>query len=205
MAKKSESTREKILETAEEMILERGFSGTSLNGILAKTGLTKGAFFHHFSGKDEMAAAVVERYTKNDLDRFENFSQQAERLAEDSLQEIMIFLKLFEEYLEKLNAPPPGCVFATYTYEKQLFNMSIHSLVVDGFRSWSRYYEKKFKKLLKSRKPRMPASAKDLSEMIMAIVEGGFVISRAYHDKTLTIRLSRQFRNYLKLLFEAES
>ncbi|MEE8295793.1 MAG: TetR/AcrR family transcriptional regulator [Sphingomonadales bacterium] len=202
MVKKGESTREKILSVAEGLILARGFSGTSLNDIVAESGLTKGAFFHHFSSKNDLAAAVVERYTKKDLDRFEDFSKQAERLADDPLQEVMIFLKLFEEFLKNLNAPPAGCVFATYTYEKQLFNMGIQELVVDGFRAWSKYYEDKFKKLLKARKPKTPVSAMDLAEMIMAIVEGGFVISRSYGDKTLTIRLSKQFRNYLKLLFE---
>ena len=202
LIKKGESTREKILSVAEVMILERGFSGTSLNDIVAGSGLTKGAFFHHFSGKDELAAAVVKRYTHKDLSRFEAFSKQAAKLADDPLQEVMIFLKLFEDFLEELNAPPSGCVFATYTYEKQLFNMGIQNLVTDGFKGWSKYYEVKFRKLLKARKPKTPVTAKDLAEMIMAIIEGGFVISRSYSDKTLTIRLSKQFRNYLKLLFE---
>jgi hypothetical protein len=37
--------------------------------------------------------------------------------------------------------------------------------------------------------------------MIVAIVEGGLVLSRSYGDAHLVARQSRQFRNYLGLLF----
>ena len=201
MAKKGESTREKILVVAQDIILERGFSGTSLNDIATKSGLTKGAFFHHFNGKEDLAAAVIKRYTKNDLARFDEFSKQAEKLADDPLQEVMIFLKLFEEFLEDLGAPPVGCVFASYTNEKQLFSLGIQNLVSDGFKTWAIFYEIKFTKLLKAQKPKTPVTATELAEMIIAIIEGGFIVSRSYGDKALTIRLSKQFRNYLKLLF----
>ena len=38
--------------------------------------------------------------------------------------------------------------------------------------------------------------------MIVTIIEGGFILSRSYGDAHLVARQSRQFRNYLKLLFE---
>lgn len=202
MTKKGESTREKILISGEKLILERGFSGTSLNDILEAAGLTKGAFFHHYNSKDEMALAVLERYMKNDLGAFEEFSRKAAILAEDPLQESLIFLKLFEEHLARLDAPPPGCVMASYTYESELFDLGVQNLVKEAFRRWSFYYEEKFEKLLAWRKPNAPVTALELSLMIIAIIEGGFLISRSYQDKTMTIRLSAQFRNYLKLLFE---
>jgi hypothetical protein len=37
--------------------------------------------------------------------------------------------------------------------------------------------------------------------MIVAVVEGGLVLQRAYGDARLTARQSEQFRNYLELLF----
>jgi hypothetical protein len=35
----------------------------------------------------------------------------------------------------------------------------------------------------------------------MTIIEGGFILSRAYNDPVIVARLSRQFRQYLELLF----
>lgn len=202
MTEKGESTRTKILEVGEAMILEKGFAGTSLNDILKAAGMTKGAFFHHFKNKDEMSLAILDNYINKDLSAFVTFSGKAEKLADDPLQETLIFLKLFEESLEALDTPPPGCVLASYTYEQGLLELGVQRRVREAFEDWSKYYEEKFEKLIAWRQPKIPVSVKDLSETIMAIVEGGFLIARSYEDKTLTIRLSTQFRNYLKLLFE---
>jgi hypothetical protein len=35
----------------------------------------------------------------------------------------------------------------------------------------------------------------------MAIIEGGFILSRSFNDPIIVARLSRQFRQYLGLLF----
>ena len=50
-------------------------------------------------------------------------------------------------------------------------------------------------------RPAQPTSARELSETIMAILEGGFVLARNFNDPLLVTRLSRQFRQYLELLF----
>jgi TetR/AcrR family transcriptional repressor of nem operon len=44
-------------------------------------------------------------------------------------------------------------------------------------------------------------SGKELSEMIVSIIEGGLILARSYGDAHLVARQSRQFRNYLELLF----
>ena len=47
-----------ILETAALAFAQGGYAGTSLNTIVAASGLTKGAFYHHFGSKEELALAV---------------------------------------------------------------------------------------------------------------------------------------------------
>ncbi len=205
MTLKGESTRETILEKGEALILSKGFGGASLNDILKETGVTKGAFFYHFKNKDDMALAILDRYLENDLDAFDGFSKTAGKLADDPLQEALIFLKLFEDYLEGLGAPPPGCILASYTYEQNLLDLGVREKVRAAFMTWSKYYESKFEALIAWKKPALEVTPKDLSETIMAILEGGFLIARSYNDKGLTIRLSGQFRNYLKLLFDEKS
>lgn len=201
LTKKGESTRQKLLEVGEALILERGYGGTSLNDILNETGLTKGAFFHYFKNKDELALAVLDNYLAEDLAAFEDFTATSEKLADNPLQEILIFLKLFEEYLESLDAPPPGCVLAAYTYEHTLLDKKVRQRVTVSFKEWQGYYENKVEKLIAWRKPKIDVTVTDLAQTIMAILQGGFLISRAYSDKTMTIRLSAQYRNYLNLLF----
>jgi AcrR family transcriptional regulator len=53
-------TREKILIAAFREIHLNGFQAASLNNILAHTGVTKGALYHHFPNKTELGFAVID-------------------------------------------------------------------------------------------------------------------------------------------------
>ena len=202
MAIKGEQTRERILAAAEPLVLTKGFAGTSLGDILAAAGLAKGAFFHHFKGKNDLARALVERYARNDYELFERFARQAETLSDDPLERTFIFLRLFEDYIRELPAPPTGCVFAAYTYESLQFDPSITAFIADSFRRWSGLFEAQFEAVLARHRPRRAITAGELAEMIMAIIEGGFILSRSYQDALLVARQSKQFRLFLELLFE---
>lgn len=57
-SERGERTRRHILETAALSFAEGGYAGTSLNAIVAASGLTKGAFYHHFDSKEELALAA---------------------------------------------------------------------------------------------------------------------------------------------------
>ena len=70
MTTRTNSSRDRILMTAEKMILQKGYVGTSLEDILDKAAITKGGFFYHFSGKGELARALVERYLEEDQKMF---------------------------------------------------------------------------------------------------------------------------------------
>src|SRR5438045_891072 len=53
-------TRHEILSVAKQLFSEFGYHHTGLSDIQAATGLTKGAFYHHFRSKEELALAVLE-------------------------------------------------------------------------------------------------------------------------------------------------
>jgi TetR/AcrR family transcriptional repressor of nem operon len=201
MADKGAETRERILAAAEPLVLRQGFAGTSLDDILKATGLTKGAFFHHFDGKGDFARALVERYARNDHALFERLAAEAEARSADPLEQTLDFLKSFEDFVEGLSEPIGGCVFAAYTYESLQFDPSIHAFIAQSFRRWSALYEKKFEAVLARYRPVRPVTARELAETIMATIEGGFILSRSYNDPVIVARLSRQFRQYLELLF----
>jgi len=53
-------TRQRMLEATARLVRERGYSGTSLNDILAASGAPRGSLYHHFpGGKDELIAEVT--------------------------------------------------------------------------------------------------------------------------------------------------
>lgn len=57
----SASTKRALIDVAEELFTERGYAGTSLDEIVAGARVTKGALYHHFSGKQALFEAVFER------------------------------------------------------------------------------------------------------------------------------------------------
>jgi AcrR family transcriptional regulator len=63
-SRESDATRDKLLKAAFEEIYRRGFQAASLDTILAKAGVTKGALYHHFPNKASLGYAVVDEVVK---------------------------------------------------------------------------------------------------------------------------------------------
>jgi AcrR family transcriptional regulator len=57
----SASTKRALVEVATELFTEQGYAGTSLDEIVAGARVTKGALYHHFSGKQALFEAVFEK------------------------------------------------------------------------------------------------------------------------------------------------
>lgn len=62
---RAQLTRRSIMVAAAEEIDEVGYEAAKLSAILRRCGTTKGAFYFHFSGKQEVAHALVERYREH--------------------------------------------------------------------------------------------------------------------------------------------
>ncbi|NJD62859.1 MAG: TetR/AcrR family transcriptional regulator [Deltaproteobacteria bacterium] len=61
MRKDGSRTREKIIEETLQIFSVKGYYNTSINDILAATGLTKGGLYGHFTSKEELWGAAYER------------------------------------------------------------------------------------------------------------------------------------------------
>ena len=55
------STKRALVDAAMEQFSEKGYSATSLDAIVAEAAVTKGALYHHFTGKQALFEAVFER------------------------------------------------------------------------------------------------------------------------------------------------
>jgi len=53
-------TRARLIETAGQLFASRGYDGTSVDAIIRQAGVSKGAFYHHFSSKEELLDAVTD-------------------------------------------------------------------------------------------------------------------------------------------------
>jgi AcrR family transcriptional regulator len=89
--------KEMILETAFESFLESGIDGVSLNTIIKRTGLTKGAFYYHFKDKNELIEEIVSRYFYGSLDsHYEILDNEANNFYEKIMTIVDTFFDLDE-------------------------------------------------------------------------------------------------------------
>lgn len=65
---KGEATRAFLLRTSAAVFAERGYASTTLNDLIAASGLTKGAFYFHFRSKSALALAVLRDQQRRWLD-----------------------------------------------------------------------------------------------------------------------------------------
>lgn len=55
-------TRAAIVDSAFRLFIERGYEGASMADLVAVTGLSKGALYHHFRDKDALHDAAIEHF-----------------------------------------------------------------------------------------------------------------------------------------------
>jgi AcrR family transcriptional regulator len=72
-AKAALNARDRILTSAQEILLEEGPGGLSVDRLIDRAGLSKGGFFHHFKTKDDLLLALLEAY----VPRFEARIEEA--------------------------------------------------------------------------------------------------------------------------------
>ena len=66
-------TKERISEIALKLFAQSGYSGTSMNDIARELGITKGALYKHYTGKQEILDSIVEKTEKADYERAEEY------------------------------------------------------------------------------------------------------------------------------------
>lgn len=69
----AEDTKERIIDVALELFAQSGYLGTSMSDIAKQLGITKGALYKHYTGKQEILDRIVERMNKTDYERAEEY------------------------------------------------------------------------------------------------------------------------------------
>ena len=201
MGAKADNTREAILDTAQNLILRKGFSGTSLDEIIDGAGITKGGFFYHFNGRAELAKNLLIRYLGDDDRILRGLIEKAQSYSDNPVERLLIFLKLYAEVADGMEDVHPGCLVATYTYESQQFDPEISEMVREGVESWKKHYLSLFQPAVESKSLREPFTAEKLADMLNAILEGGIVLSKVSGSNRILVEQMLLYREILKIAF----
>ncbi|BES70364.1 hypothetical protein RE428_13820 [Marinobacter nanhaiticus D15-8W] len=188
--------------TAEALILQKGFTGTSIEEILDKAAITKGGFFYHFNGKTALARALVERYIEQDNAVFHELLAQADRLSEDPLQRLLIFLNLFTEMVSGMLTIHPGCLVAAFTYELQQLDEEVREQMVAGLLGWRTLIAERLVEVAERYPARTPVSIDTLADMFSSSLEGGIILARLLDNNQALIDQVQSYRTHLRLVYD---
>jgi AcrR family transcriptional regulator len=78
---RSANTRKELIAAARRLFVEHGYEATSVQDVLEETGVSRGALYHHFAGKEELFTAVLEQAEAEVIERVAAAAQGDDPLA----------------------------------------------------------------------------------------------------------------------------
>jgi len=200
---KGERTRERIMDLAYRSIVEKGFAATSIEELVEAAGITKSGFFYHFRDKNDLARQLFERFLAEDESILDTLESRARELSDDPLQSFLIFLNLYAQMMDDMEALHPGCMVATVTYQERMFDAEVRQMNVDYLKRMRARFVRWLDEIVAINPPRFDVEVEQIADHLNVVVEGAIIQSKALRDETLMGKQTRLFRQYVKLLFGA--
>ncbi len=199
--RKGSDTRERILDVAEEAVLEKGFGATSIEELIAAVGITKSGFFYHFRDKGELAKALLQRYLDREEVMFDELFGRADELHEDPLHGFLIGLKMMAEMTADLPAGHPGCLVASYCYQENLFNREVRELNTAGVLRWRRRFRARLDRIAECYPPKIDVDLDALADMLSVVADGAIIIAKVVHEKDALAKQILLYREFIRTIF----
>jgi TetR/AcrR family transcriptional regulator, transcriptional repressor for nem operon len=180
-----EATRQRILETAGRRLKTDGIDGSGVATLMADAGLTNGAFYAHFSSKEDLVAHVVA----------DQIGSQARSVSE--LPPGRAGLRAFVQFYlsaEHRDDPGSGCPAAALLDEIGRGPAGAKDAYTEGVRVI-------LEQIAVRLSPRSPQSAQGKALALYTMAVGTLQLSRALSDPALADEvLERGLENALALL-----
>ena len=113
----------------------------------------------------------------------------------------MAFVELFEKEMSELEGPHPGCLFASYIAESELFGPETLAVARNAMELWKVVLGEKFAQVMETHPPAFEVDPQSLADAITVVFEGSFIVSKTYRDPGAISEHLAHYRRYLELLF----
>jgi TetR/AcrR family transcriptional repressor of nem operon len=192
-------TRQRLLDAAEALILQRGFAGTSVDDICQAARLTKGSFFHCFQSKDQLAVEAVQRFYQ----RFRDATAAAPfRAHKDPLRRVIGYFD-FLIGLAGTNAAAPGCLVGGLAQELAASNPRIRRACAGCFDDWAQALRADLELARTKHAPRARLDPSSLAGHCIAVLEGALILAKSSGDPRVVVQSLEHLKRYLSLLFNS--
>lgn len=166
-------TAERLVASAQELLWERGYVGTSPKAIQERAGAGQGSMYHHFKGKPDLAAAAMRRS-----------AAQLRAQADAQLAEGDTAVARVGAYLMREREPLRGCRVGRMAMDPEVIaSDELREPVRDTF-AWLRgRLAGIVADGIAAGELRPEIDAGDTAAALAAVVQGGYVLARAAGDR----------------------
>jgi TetR/AcrR family transcriptional regulator, transcriptional repressor for nem operon len=187
-------TRDRLINSARYLFWERGFAGTSMADLLAHAQVNSGSFYHFFESKEALLREVLEGYLHalRPMVVDPAFAQ-----TDEPVERIFAILAGYRGRILQTECKY-GCPLGRLALEIDPENRPAHKLIAENFQGWITAVRECIDQL----KPRLPKNTdpEALATYILAVMEGGVMISRSYGSVAPFDRAVKQLRQHFALL-----
>ena len=191
---KSDS-KERILATAKELFLARGYAATTVDAICEKAGLTKGSFYYFFESKEELGLAVLDWSLQRGAQILGNGPHRA---IADPVERAISFLDHIANCSSELWSG--GCLLGSFSLELADTNARMQKTVSGMFQTVADSFAKEIEPLVAQGAGKQMPTAHELAEQLLGTLEGSIVLAKAHRDPSRIPKAVRGFRLALTTL-----
>jgi TetR/AcrR family transcriptional regulator, transcriptional repressor for nem operon len=188
------NTRVRLIDSARYLFWERGFAGTSMADLLAHADVNSGSFYHFFESKEALLRAVLEEYLQALRPMV---IQPAFARTDEPMARIFAILAGYRERILQTGCKY-GCPLGRLALEIDPENRPAHKLIAENFQNWIGVVRECVEQI-RDRLPRN-TDLDALSTYVLAVMEGGVMLSRSYGSVEPFDHAVKQLREHFRLL-----
>jgi TetR/AcrR family transcriptional repressor of nem operon len=196
MIELTEGPKRKLLDAALRVIRVQGYAGSSVDDICREAGVTKGSFFHHFKGKDELAIAATEHWTGVTGNMFE--SAPFHSLA-DPRERVLAYIDL-RASLIRGELADFSCLLGTMVQETYSTHPDIRDACNRAILFHARTVEADLIEAKRLYAPQATWEPLDVALFAQAAIQGAFILAKAQHDAAAATRTIAHLHEYVASL-----
>ncbi len=189
-------TKEKLMDAAQGLILERGFVGTSVDDICKCAKVTKGSFFHYFKSKDDLGLRLLVRYCEAGGERF--MSCCCPDAESDPLKRVY---SLIDMMVQRAKTMGHGCLLGCMSQELSDTNENVRSLAEKAFSQMGKWIAKDLTEAKRLYVPKASFKPQELAEYLVSLMQGGALLAKVNRKPSIAVANFNHFRQYLKTLY----
>jgi TetR/AcrR family transcriptional repressor of nem operon len=189
---KSEQTKAFIIEKTAPLFNSKGYAGTSLSDITDATKLTKGSVYGNFANKDEVALAVFD-YNLNKVTSI--FAEEMARRS-SAREKLLVFGEVYYNY-DKYSFPTGGCPILNTAIESDDTHPELKKKVAVAINNWKKNIISIIEKGMEAKEFAKETDAEQAAITIIALLEGGIMISRVTGKPAYRAMIMQSLQNYI--------